>query len=101
MPSSLCLNFIGQRIRQFHQEKEAVVAEFYLGRGPSISGTSTKDYYSELYLDGTTCDITGAVCYNIFVNSFLCLCLHVVSSDMRCCVFICSNLLLFLRLRAY
>jgi hypothetical protein len=53
--------FEGSKIRQYHQEKEQVVAEFYLGRGPSSSAPSTKEYYAEIYAEGTTCDITGAV----------------------------------------
>ena len=51
----------GQYIRQFHQEKEAVLAEYFLGRGPPRSAHSTSEYYAELYSGGTLCDLTQQV----------------------------------------
>jgi len=54
----------GKHLRQFHQEKDMPLRpqdEFYLGRQDgSEEGTQHPEYYSEIYSEGSTCDITGS-----------------------------------------
>eukprot|EP01118_Nematostelium_gracile_P006749 TRINITY_DN2176_c0_g1_i3.p1 TRINITY_DN2176_c0_g1~~TRINITY_DN2176_c0_g1_i3.p1 ORF type:complete len:232 (-),score=33.72 TRINITY_DN2176_c0_g1_i3:382-1077(-) len=53
----------GRYVRQYHQEKDKPILpkdDFWLGLAtPDAGGFESEDYYSEIYEDGSVCDVNG------------------------------------------